>query len=124
MPSNFKFKPLGQRVSTRSSPRGRGYDALWDRKARVYRQKHPFCARCEQNGRQRFAKVVDHKYPVQDGGEVHCDLEGVWGLCTKCHGWKQNLEIYARKTGQMERIVEWCDNPATRPVNRGVLDAP
>jgi 5-methylcytosine-specific restriction endonuclease McrA len=123
LPANFRFKTPGRRVSTRSSPRERGYDALWDRKADSYRRKHPFCARCEQIGRVRFARVVDHKYPVQDGGEVHCNLDGVWGLCFQCHGWKQNLELYARKTGQMERIVEWCDNPASRPFNRGDINA-
>lgn len=66
-----------------------------------------------------FCDVVDHKYPVQDGGEVHCSDEGLWGLCDPCHGWKQRLEEFARTTGQLNKIVLWCDRPEERPLLRG-----
>lgn len=122
MPRVFQPRAVGRRQNDRSSPRDRGYDALWDRKARRYRKDNPFCERCAQFGRIRFGEALDHKFPVQDGGKIHCDKAGVWHLCRSCHGWKQNLEAYARRTGQMERIVEWCDNPASRPRMRGDLD--
>ena len=122
MPAIFRPRAPGIRRDDRVSPRIRGYDTLWDRKAKAYRRAHPFCARCEQSGRLRFGDVLDHKYPVVDGGKIHCDEAGVWVLCTRCHGWKQNLEAFARRTRQMEQIVEWCDNPASRPRGRGELD--
>jgi 5-methylcytosine-specific restriction endonuclease McrA len=123
MPTVFRPRAPGKRILLRASPRERGYDSLWDRKARSYRQKHPFCEKCEQAGRLRFGAVLDHKFPVQDGGEIHCSEAGVWHLCARCHGWKLRMETLARRTGQMERIVEWCDNPASRPRFRGELDA-
>ncbi|MGY2052947.1 hypothetical protein [Methylobacterium sp. JK268] len=66
-----------------------------------------------------LADVVDHKHPVSDGGAVHCPDAGLWSLCTPCHAWKRWLENYARQTGQMDRIVAWCDDPAVRPRERG-----
>lgn len=121
------FQPdtsAGQRrlLVERSSPRLRGYDKLWDRKAKRYRKEHPFCARCAQFGRLRMGDVLDHKFPVQDGGKVHCEEAGVWHLCNPCHAEKTRWEAYARAMGQMERIVEWCDNPDVRPRLRGDLD--
>lgn len=130
MPTIFRSRPRVGRtikpdVDRRSSPRERGYDARWDRRAKEYRRRHPFCARCEEIDRQEFAAVVDHKYPVQDGGLVHCDDAGLWSLCVACHGWKARLEAFARTTGQLDRIVEWCDLPEVRPQLRGdVRDGP
>ena len=104
----------------RPSPRARGYDSRWDRRSAAYRKRHPFCARCaERPGAPLvYCDVVDHKMPVQDGGPVHCSDAGLWSLCTSCHGWKLELEAFARRTGQMQMIVEWCDKPELRPAIR------
>ncbi len=66
-----------------------------------------------------FGDVVDHKFPVQDGGDVHCGEEGLWTLCWGCHGWKARLEEFARSSGQLDMLVAWCDQPETRPQFRG-----
>jgi len=104
----------------RPSPRARGYDAKWDRRAAAYRRRNPFCERCAEveDGPSVFGAMVDHKFPVQDGGKVHCSDAGLWTLCRSCHGWKTELEAYARRTDQMDQIVEWCDHPASRPIFR------
>jgi len=63
-----------------------------------------------------FATVVDHKFPVADGGEMFPGSAGLWGLCESHHsGWKAALEAYARRTGQLDQIVRWCDDPMSRP---------
>lgn len=88
----------------------------------MFRRKHPFCQRCAEDPAAPlvYCDVVDHKMPVQDGGKVHCDDAGLWALCTSCHGWKLQLEAFARSTGQMHLIVEWCDHPDRRPeIRRG-----
>lgn len=102
----------------RDSPRQRGYDSRWDRRSLAYRRKRPFCENPVHGDLVVFGAVVDHKHPVQDGGKVHCPDDGLWHLCSSCHGWKASLEDYARRTGQMERIVQWCDEPETRPAFR------
>lgn len=66
-------------------------------------------------GRVRFGDVVDHKFPVADGGDVHCGEDGVWNLCRSHHGWKGRLEAYARQRREMHLIRMWCDEPETRP---------
>jgi hypothetical protein len=65
--------------------------------------------------------LVDHKFPVADGGLVHCGEADVWTLCNRCHGYKQWLEAEARKSGQMNQIVRWCDDPTSRPRKRGQI---
>jgi len=62
-----------------------------------------------------FADLVDHKYPVQDGGDMFPGHRGLWSLCVPCHGVKSALEQLARSTGQMEQLVRWCDEPQVRP---------
>jgi hypothetical protein len=113
---------LGQNSpTTRPSPTSRGYDSRWRRRSEAYRKRFPFCARCFEIGLDVFADVVDHKYPVRDGGPMHPPDSGIWPLCMGCHGWKERLEEYARSTDQMDRIIEWCDDPGARPRFRGDL---
>lgn len=121
MPTIFRpgRAPKSKVLDARPSPRLRGYDARWDRRSAAYRRKHPFCERCRENDRLTFAAVVDHKFPVQDGGDVHCPDSGLWALCIQCHGWKAGIEDYARKNGLLDQVVTWCDRPETRPVERG-----
>jgi hypothetical protein len=110
-------------VSDRGDRRDRKikYPSRWDRFSKVYRRQHPFCAFCMERGFFNLGSpdrpnVVDHKYPVTDGGEMFPGPGGVHTLCASCHsGTKASLEIHARRTGQMDRIVIWCDDPTTRP---------
>lgn len=108
----------------RTSPRKRGYVARWDALSKAYRQQNPFCIRCLEEDRETLiveggTGVVDHKHPVVDGGPMW-DRSNWWGLCMAHHsGWKARLEAYARVTGQMDKIIRWCDDPAARPLLRG-----
>ena len=98
----------------RTSPRERGYSSRWDRASEQHRRKHPFCIWCEQEGRLEFAKVVDHKIPIADGGAMF-DPSNWWGLCIRHHGLKGSMEIHARQIGQLDRLPLWCDDPSARP---------
>lgn len=108
--------PSGERVVRQGSGQ---YTSRWRRFARTYRADNPFCAICRESGRLTFAALVDHKYPVADGGPMFPGPEGVWSLCVSHHAWKAQLENYARRTGQVDQIVVWCDEPHARPVIRG-----
>lgn len=120
MPQIFRASPKhsGQRVAR---PKAGAYASRWRRFARKYRESNPFCAMCRENGRLTFAALVDHKHPVADGGPMFPGASGVWSLCISHHAWKAQLENLARRTGQMERIVEWCDRPDARPRLRGYV---
>lgn len=120
MPRIFRAQPRqsGERVQRQGSGK---YTYAWTRFSLDYRRRHPFCAECYRLGRLTYVGVVvDHKFPVADGGEMFPGDEGVWTLCDSHHsGWKAMLEAYARETGQMDKIVMWCDEPETRPKLRG-----
>lgn len=115
----FRQSPLKQRRTKpkplfRDSPRERGYNAGWDRFSIRYRARNPFCAVCMEKGRLTFCDVVDHKLPLKQGGGL-LDPDNVWGLCSVHHSWKGRLEAYAEATGQVDKLVEWCDTPDRRP---------
>lgn len=115
MPTIFRASPKrsGERITRTSTG---DYNGLWRRFAKAYRRQHPFCAMCLEKDRLTFADLVDHKHPVADGGPMLPGSEGVWGLCQMHHsGWKRVIEDYARQTGQMDKIVRWCDDPSARP---------
>lgn len=120
MPAMFRSRP--QRLPQtrpkplyRDSPRDRGYSAAWDRFSANWRQRKPFCEACKQAGRLRFCEVVDHKLPLHHGGDL-LDPDNTWSLCHYHHnGLKAQLEAAAVKTQQLDKLVEWCDNPESRP---------
>lgn len=98
---------------------GRGeYDARWDRTSIAFRKKNPFCRFCEQEGREaQVAEDVDHIVPLRDpfNGDKYR-----WGnlqsLCRDHHyGLKAKLEHYAQRTGQLDKLKEWCRDPHSRP---------
>ncbi len=93
----------------------RGYDHLWRKVSERYRRKHPFCRFCEQAGRQNFCDDVDHKIPIEDGGD-RLKLENLQPLCRACHnGIKKPMDAYAREHGQIYLLPAWCDDPSERP---------
>lgn len=123
----FRQSPpkIGRNVKLREpSSSKRGYGGGWKRASRAFRRRNPFCAFCRQSGRLTLVVegktgVVDHKWPISDGGPKW-DPSNWQPLCTQHHsGLKAMLEEHARKTGQMDQIALWCDEPASRPVFRG-----
>lgn len=85
------------------------------------RKREPFCRLCRETGRLEFAKVVDHKVPVADGGPMF-DPENVWPLCIACHGRKAEMEIHARQNGLLHMLPVWCDSPDERPAKFKALN--
>jgi 5-methylcytosine-specific restriction endonuclease McrA len=110
------YKPrVGPPGLHRGSSRERGYDRAWDQFSVAWRRQNPFCAMCEQNGRDVVCDVVDHMIPLVDGGE-RLAPENVWSLCHLCHSrTKAEWERYARARGLIEMLPEWCRNPGSRP---------
>lgn len=109
------YQPAVVYEHRRGSARERGYDKAWDRFSVAWRRRHPFCAMCEQEGRDVICDVVDHMIPLVDGGEK-LDPENVWSLCHLHHSrTKAEWERYARKHGLIAKLPEWCRHPEKRP---------
>lgn len=94
------------------------YDAKWDRLSLEHRRRHPFCRFCEQEGFECVtADCTDHIIPFEkpfNGGKY--DRSNLQSLCNSHHyGEKARLQHYAKRTGQIDRLPEWCDDPSTRP---------
>ena len=70
---------------------------------------------CEQEGRTCLGSDVDHIVPIEDGGKIF-DRDNRWTICRPHHnGLKRALQEFARRTGQIDRLRQWCLEPATRP---------
>lgn len=127
MPQTFRSKPRPAAKALkpqRLSSHERGYDGKWRRYSEAFRRKNPFCAFCLQRGRMTLVVlgntgVVDHKWPVEDGGPMWA-RNNHHSLCHADHnGLKRLLENHARDTGQLDQLILWCDDPAARPKLRG-----
>lgn len=70
----------------RPSARERGYDAEWERLARVFMARHPMCQRCEKAGRKRAATIPHHIVPVSVAPELRLVETNLEALCAPCHG--------------------------------------
>lgn len=42
------------------------------------------------------------------------EWKNLQALCRRHHGQKERLEVYARETGQLQRLVEWSVDPVSR----------
>ena len=108
---------LEERGRWRGSSRDRGYDAHWDRLSIGFRRANPFCRLCGQEGRDaEVARQVDHVLPAIE----YPDLKYSWGnlqsLCIYHHSVvKQQMEKYARETGQVKLLSVWCESLDARP---------
>jgi 5-methylcytosine-specific restriction endonuclease McrA len=111
--STLPAKTLSKRYE-RTSATSRGYDHVWRKVSAEHRRRQPFCAWCEQIGKLEFAKEVDHKFPIVDGGSMFAS-DNRWGLCKMHHSVKGEMERFARQTGEIEKLPLWCDDPTARP---------
>lgn len=100
----------------RGSRHDRGYDYEWTKTSANHLRRHPFCIKCEQDGKTVLADVVDHKIPVRHRPDLRLDPTNRWGLCNVCHnGWKRWLEATAERLGLIDQLIRWCDDPSARP---------
>lgn len=104
------------RETDRGNRHERGYDYEWTKASARHLKINPLCAECDHDGRTVLACVVDHKIPVRDRPDLRMDPKNWWSLCNHCHnGIKRRLEGYARAANLISSLMEWCDNPASRP---------
>lgn len=67
----------------------RGYGYKWQKYARGFLSRNPFCVACESLGRDTAAECVDHIMPVTGPADpVFWTPKNHQPLCWKCHGRK------------------------------------
>lgn len=108
----------------------RGYTYQWSKASRVYRMKHPLCARCLSRGVTRVARCVDHIKPWQSGTTEEERRRLFWdeanwqSLCWRCHSQKTYEEDgtfgRAKKTDSVEsRTNRANDDIAATEMSQG-----
>lgn len=97
------------------SPRARGYDGRWDRLSIEFRKKNPFCRWCDQEDRVTAVDVVDHIIPRKDAPERMHDWKNLQSLCHHHHGVKTEMEEYARRRDELDKLHLWCADMKARP---------
>jgi 5-methylcytosine-specific restriction protein A len=80
----------------RRSARARGYDSAWDKESRGYRELHPWCRPCEQQGRATLATQVDHIIPHNGDMTLFWDMDNWQPICRPCHDAKSAREAQQR----------------------------
>ena len=91
----FRKGSKPKRVQTPSKQRQKHrklYTYQWSLVSKSYRQLHPFCVKCEAEGRTGPAEAVDHIKPHKGSYELFWD-QGNWqSLCNACHNAKSATE--------------------------------
>lgn len=119
-----RFTKPRERSDRRGSPRTRGLDARWDRLSKRYRRANPFCEESARRGIDAPVEVVDHIIPREERPDLAYEWSNLQSLTARLHdGWKQEMEAYARRTGQIHMLPEWCKNPSSRPQHFRLLGA-
>jgi 5-methylcytosine-specific restriction enzyme A len=74
-----------QDAATRGSAQDRGYGADWQRATRDYLTRHPWCARCEREGRRTRSTLVGHKQAIRHNPARRLDPSNWEALCVSCN---------------------------------------
>jgi len=117
----------GERVRKREAYRGsrqsRGYDAEWVHLRDDYlRSVRGRCEECRRRGYLSLAHEVDHIIPIKDEPSLRLEWSNLQALCRVHHrGWKARIEDYARKTGAISMLPQWCRFPETRPAAFAIM---
>jgi len=98
--------------------------ARWQRLRRLKLQAHPLCEACMQQYKQiEPATEVDHRIPINGGGDPFPALEWLASLCARCHNSKTR---YEQLGGEGDWMHIGCDiygmpNDPSHPWNREKL---
>lgn len=63
----------------------------WRKARKNYLNMNPLCVECEKKGLVVVATVVDHKVPINQGGE-QLDESNFQSMCASCHNSKSARE--------------------------------
>lgn len=86
---NFKEflqeKDKSEEIENRPTALKRGYNYQWQKHSKEFLEKHPYCRRCETNGKKIKAELVDHITPHKGDEKLFWDRRNWRPLCRSCH---------------------------------------
>ena len=77
----------------------------WQRLRRFKLQRHPLCEACLQLGHIVPAVAVDHRTPINAGGDPYPEIDKLASLCEPCHNCKSRSE----QLGKDNWLHKGCD---------------
>lgn len=77
----------------RPSAAQRGYDRKWAKAKKGYLMTHPLCVYCEQAGKTRVAKCVDHIVPHKGNQALFWDVTNWAASCLRCNSRKGDRPV-------------------------------
>ena len=90
----------------RAHSRARGYDRTWERLRRMHLNSHPYCVKCEEQGRAVLATVADHIEPIAVNPSRRLDPTNLQSLCKPHHDSdKQREDKRAAKARRLARLA-------------------
>ena len=112
-----------QRVAEpkRSSARGRGYTAKWDKASKAFLRANPYCRGCLALGRAEPARLTDHVIPHRGDTHLFWQRE-LWQASCRWHHdvVKERLE-HLFDAGQVTAEDLWLDSEVAKDLARRLL---
>ena len=68
----------------------------WRRVARLHKEAHPLCVKCQAEGKVGAVEVTDHIVRIEDGGDPY-NWENLQSLCHYHHNQKSGREAHGYK---------------------------
>ena len=75
----------GKRCPCRNRKNSEEYGRRWDLLSRQYRETHPLCKWCDDQGRTTPSAHVHHIVPISEDPLRKYDLGNLVALCEQCH---------------------------------------
>lgn len=75
-------------------------DPRWRRFSKGFKERHPFCVKCEEQGKVSPSEYTDHIKRLRDGGAVDLNklkADDFQPLCSNCHASKSGKEAHGYK---------------------------
>ena len=105
----------------RSSARGRGYTAKWDKASKAFLRANPYCRGCLALGRAEPARLTDHVIPHRGDTHLFWQRE-LWQASCRWHHdvVKERLE-HLFDAGQVTAEDLWLDSEVAKDLARRLL---
>jgi 5-methylcytosine-specific restriction protein A len=75
-------------------------DTRWRKYSKSFKERYPFCLKCEELGKVSATVYTDHIKRLRDGGAIDLNIlkdEDFQPLCTNCHASKSGKEAHGYK---------------------------
>ena len=93
----WKVKPVERKVQEGRTQGNKTFyqSHKWRKHRKLFLQTNALCIECLKEGRSVPANVVDHKTPINKGGDKW-DYDNLQPMCSSCHNKKSGRERWQK----------------------------